>query len=157
VIIPNGDLISHHVINWTLSNNNRRVELIVGVAYGTNIEKVKGLLNGVLSAHDDIMPVPEPSVLLHNLSESAVDFRVLFWAADINTWLGLKSSVLTDIYDTFNKEGIEIPFPQQDVHLMLPPDSAATINQVKTKVKETKKIKNQDTDDVKANQPDQDQ
>ncbi|HMG11236.1 MAG TPA: mechanosensitive ion channel domain-containing protein [Mucilaginibacter sp.] len=157
VIIPNGDLISHHVINWTLSNNNRRVELIVGVAYGTNIEKVKGLLNGVLSMHDDIMPIPEPSVLLHNLSASTVDFRVLFWAADINTWLGLKSSVLTDIYDTFNKEGIEIPFPQQDVHLMLPQDSIAISNPVKAKVKEVKKVKNQDVDDVKANQQDQDQ
>ena len=45
VIIPNGDLISHHVINWTLSNTNRRVELIVGVAYGSDIEKVKALFN----------------------------------------------------------------------------------------------------------------
>jgi potassium efflux system protein len=46
VIIPNGDLISHHVINWTLSNNNRRIELIIGVAYGSDIEKVKTLLTG---------------------------------------------------------------------------------------------------------------
>lgn len=157
VIIPNGDLISHHVINWTLSNNNRRVELIVGVAYGTNIEKVKGLLNGVLNAHNDIMTTPEPSVLLHNLSESSVDFRVLFWAADINTWLGLKSSVLTDIYDVFNNEGIEIPFPQQDVHVLMPPDSQLTATQIKEKDQQVKKVKSTDTDDTKSNPPDQDQ
>ncbi|MDR6941507.1 mechanosensitive ion channel family protein [Mucilaginibacter pocheonensis] len=156
VIIPNGDLISHHVINWTLSNNNRRVELIIGVAYGTSIEKVKGLLNDVLKSHTDIMTTPEPSVLLHNLSESSVDFRVLFWAADINTWLGLKSSVLTDIYDTFNKEGIEIPFPQQDVHVLLPPDGV-TVNSTNEKVKPAKNIKGTNANDTKADQSDQDQ
>ena len=156
VIIPNGDLISHHVINWTLSNNNRRVELIVGVAYGTNIEKVKGLLNGVLNAHNDIMETPAPSVLLHNLSESSVDFRVLFWAADINTWLGLKSSVLTDIYDVFNKEGIEIPFPQQDVHVLMPPGSQLVATPVKEKGQQAKKAESTDTDNAKSNPPDQD-
>lgn len=120
VIIPNGDLISHHVINWTLSNNNRRVELIIGVAYGSNIEQVKAILLNLLTNHDDIMSQPSPSVFLHNLNESSVDFRVFFWAADINTWLGLKSRVLADIYDAFNREGIEIPFRQQDVRVIWP-------------------------------------
>jgi small-conductance mechanosensitive channel len=120
VIIPNGDLISHHVINWTLSNNNRRVELIIGVAYGSNIEQVKAILLNLLTNHDDIMNQPSPSVFLHNLNESSVDFRVFFWAADINTWLGLKSRVLADIYDAFNREGIEIPFRQQDVRVIWP-------------------------------------
>ncbi|HEY9195456.1 MAG TPA: mechanosensitive ion channel domain-containing protein, partial [Mucilaginibacter sp.] len=120
VIIPNGDLISHHVINWTLSNDNRRVEIIVGVAYGSDIQKVKNLLIGLLCNHKDIMNEPAPSVFLHNLNESSVDFRLFFWADDISTWLSLKSRVLTDIYDTFNREGIQLPFPQRDVHLQFP-------------------------------------
>jgi len=120
VIIPNGDLISHHVINWTLSNNNRRVELIISVVYGSDIEKVRNVLQSILNNRDDIMKQPEPLVFLHNLSEKSVDFRVLFWAADIGQWLTLKSNVLTDIYIVFNKEGIEIPLPQQDIHLTLP-------------------------------------
>lgn len=120
VIIPNGDLISHHVINWTLSNNNRRIELIVGVAYGSNIEKVKKLLKDMLCNRDDIMTEPAPAVFLHNLNESSVDFRMFFWAADISTWLELKSRVLGDIYKTFAKEGIEIPFPTQDINVRLP-------------------------------------
>ncbi|MDB5111261.1 MAG: hypothetical protein JWR67_2375 [Mucilaginibacter sp.] len=120
VIIPNGDLISHHLINWTLSNSNRRVEIIIGVAYGSDIEKVKNLLTNILTKRDDIMADPEPVILLHNLNESTVDFRVLFWASDINTWLQLKSHVMSDIYMLFNKEGIEIPFPQRDVHVILP-------------------------------------
>jgi len=117
VIIPNGDLISHHVINWTLSNSNRRIELIIGVAYGSDIDKVKTLLKGLLTNREDIMTDPTPSVFLHNLNESSVDFRMFFWAADINTWLELKSRVLADIYTIFAKEGIEIPFPTQDLHL----------------------------------------
>jgi potassium efflux system protein len=119
VIIPNGDMISHHVINWTLSNNNRRIELIVGVAYGSDIDKVKKILKDMLTGRDDIMSDPAPSVFLHNLNESSVDFRMFFWAADIATWLELKSRVLTDIYVKFAEEGIEIPFPTRDINFHL--------------------------------------
>jgi small-conductance mechanosensitive channel len=119
VIIPNGDLISQHVINWTLSNDNRRIELIIGVAYGSDIQKVKGILTEQLANRTDIMDNPPPLVFLHNLNENSVDFRLLFWAADIGTWLTLKSNVLTDIYNVFATEGIEIPFPQRDLHLRL--------------------------------------
>ncbi|OOQ62160.1 hypothetical protein BC343_03670 [Mucilaginibacter pedocola] len=117
VIIPNGDLIARHVINWTLSNNNRRIELIIGVAYGSDIDKVKTLLTNLLCNRKDIMDNPAPLIFVHNLSASSVDFRLLFWAADISTWLSLKSHVLSDIYTIFAKEGIEIPFPQQDIHV----------------------------------------
>jgi len=119
VIIPNGDMISHHVINWTLSNNNRRIEIIVGVAYGSDIDKVKQMLKNMLCNRDDIMTDPAPSVFLHNLNDSSVDFRMFFWAADINTWLELKSRVLADIYKKFAEEGIEIPFPTRDINFHL--------------------------------------
>ncbi|MEB0250224.1 mechanosensitive ion channel, partial [Mucilaginibacter sp. 5B2] len=89
VIIPNGDLISHHVINWTLSNNNRRIELIIGVAYGSDIERVKGILTDLLCNREEIMDNPAPLIFVHNLTENSVDFRLLFWAADISTWLSL--------------------------------------------------------------------
>lgn len=143
VIIPNGDLISHHVINWTLSNSNRRVELIIGVGYGSDVEKVKQLLKDLLCNRTDIMTEPGPVVFLHNLNESSVDFRVLFWAADISTWQELKSRILADIYITFNKEGISIPYPQSDVHVYLPEntkpeDVAGTSEQEEVKEPVTK-------------------
>ncbi|NNU34601.1 mechanosensitive ion channel [Mucilaginibacter sp. S1162] len=108
VIIPNGDLISHHVVNWTLSNNNRRIELIVSVKYGTEIEKVKNLLLDLLNAREDVMKEPKPLVFLHNLNGSSVDFRILFWADDISQWLELKTHVLSDIFTVFEKEGIQM-------------------------------------------------
>jgi potassium efflux system protein len=128
VIIPNGDLISHHVINWTLSNNNRRIELIVGTAYGSDIGKVKGLLNDLLHNREGIMTDPGPSVFLHKLNENSVDFRVFFWVDDISNTLEVKSRILTNIYAMFYKEGIEIPFPQRDVHLYLPEGQSLNFN-----------------------------
>lgn len=127
VIIPNGDLIARHVINWTLSNDNRRVELIIGVAYGSDIAQVKGILSNILCNRDDIMTDPQPLVFVHNLSENSVDFRMLFWAADIGFWLQLKSKVLTDIYNALNEAGIAIPFPQKDVYLHLPDEQELQI------------------------------
>jgi potassium efflux system protein len=92
VIIPNGDLISHHVINWTLSNSNRRIELIIGVAYGSDIDKGKNAtLTNLLCNRTDIMERPGTTrISCITLAESSVDFRLLFWAADITTWLSLE-------------------------------------------------------------------
>jgi potassium efflux system protein len=120
VIIPNGDLISQHVINWTLSNSNRRVEVIIAVAYGTDILKVKELLIKILVNHPDIMQSPAPSVLVHNFNADSLDFRLLFWADDINNWVGLKSSVITEVYNTFTKEGIEVPQSKRDIQVYFP-------------------------------------
>jgi len=111
VIVPNADMISRQLTNWTLSNNNRRIELIVSVVYGSDIDGVKNILKDILANRDDVMKEPSPSVFLHNLSEKTVDFRMFFWAADISTWLELKSRVWADIYKTFEEGGIKIPTP----------------------------------------------
>lgn len=120
LILPNGDLISQHVINWTLSNNNRRVELIIRVAYGSDITKVESILNGVIKGNNDIMKSPPPTVFLNNFSDSAIEFKALFWADDISKWQGLKSSVMLAIYIEFDKEGIEIPKGQKDIQVNFP-------------------------------------
>lgn len=120
VIIPNGDLISHHVVNWTLSNSNRRIELLLATAYGTDIQKVRDLLKMVLTDREGVMTQPGVSVFVNNISESAVEFRVFFWAADINNALGLKSAVLSAIYESFKKEGIALPSGVKDVNLHFP-------------------------------------
>ena len=127
LIVPNGDLISQHVVNWTLTNNNRRVELIVGVAYGSDVEKVEGMLKKIVRGRKDIMQSPAPLVFLHNFSDSSVDFRLLFWAADINKWLSLKSDVMAEIYTEFAKEGIEIPHPKRDIQVFFPEGTSAEI------------------------------
>ncbi len=109
VIIPNGDMISHQVVNWTLSNTNRRIEMQISAAYGSDIEKVKKLLVDLLCNRDDIMTAPGPTVLLNGITDKSLDFKVSFWAADISTSQELRSKILTDIFAEFSKEGIEMP------------------------------------------------
>jgi small-conductance mechanosensitive channel len=126
IIIPNGDLISQHVVNWTLSDSSRQVELMVSVAYGCDIEKVKNLLRNLLSNRDDIMIKPAPVVYLDKLSQSSVDFKVQFWAADISMWVQLKSKILSAIYSTLTTEGIEIPQGKQEIIVHMPTAQSQT-------------------------------
>jgi small-conductance mechanosensitive channel len=116
VIIPNGDLLSQHVINWTLSNNQRRVELMVGVKYGTDLKKVKSVLETVLTGNARIELYPASVVLLHDFGESAITFRLLFWT-DVAFWFFVKSEIILAIDECFQQNGIEIPFRQLDIHL----------------------------------------
>ncbi|MDB4918547.1 mechanosensitive ion channel domain-containing protein [Mucilaginibacter sp.] len=154
VIIPNGDLISHHVINWTLSNSYRQVGLVINTAYGVDINKVKELLKDLLIKRDDIMTTPGPSVFLNNVSESAVEFKLFFWAADIGTVSELKSRVLADIFDAFRNENIAIPSTQKDLYLHFPEGAPAVMLETKTEEKKSKMdIKN----DLNKSDPDQDQ
>ncbi len=109
VIIPNGDLISQNVVNWTLSNSNRRIELIISVAYGTDIQAAKTLLTNLMSVRGDIMTKPAPSVFLNGVNDKSVDFRIFCWADDLSSYMELKSRILTDIYEALKKEGIVLP------------------------------------------------
>ncbi|HSI76953.1 MAG TPA: mechanosensitive ion channel domain-containing protein [Lunatimonas sp.] len=116
VIIPNGDLLSQHLINWTLSDRKRRIEIIIGVAYGSNLKLVQEVLLEVMKKNE-ILSIPEPRVFVHNFADSAVEFRMLFWVSNFDTWLGVKNQVMVDTYEAFDASGIEIPFPQRDIHV----------------------------------------
>jgi small-conductance mechanosensitive channel len=117
VIIPNGDLISQQLINWTHSDRSRRVEIIVGVAYGTDVEKAIASANRALDGHEHIMRYPPPVVLVHQFAESSVDLRILFWTKDFDTWVQLKSEIMAAVYRNFAVDGMQIPFPQRDLHV----------------------------------------
>lgn len=116
VVVPNGNLISNEMINWTLSDHRRRQEIIVGVAYGTDINKVLEILNEVVPGQDNILKNPAPLIIFIGFGESSLDFRVLFWT-HFNNGLGTKSRVGIAIDEAFKKAKIEIPFPQRDLHL----------------------------------------
>jgi potassium-dependent mechanosensitive channel len=118
VIVPNGDFISQHLINWTHSNNNsRRVDVIVGVKYGSNLEQVKKIISDIISVNPDVSKYPAPNILIHEFANSAVNIRVLFWTPDYDKWVGLKSKIYQDIYESFAANNIEIPFTQTDLHI----------------------------------------
>ncbi len=117
VIVPNGQLISTEVVNWTLSDQSRRIEIIAGVAYGSDPHKAKKLLLNILEEHPDVINDPEPMVLFNALGESSLDFRMLFWTRNFGEWIRIRSEIIFKIFDDLKAAGIEIPFPQHDLHL----------------------------------------
>ena len=117
VIVPNANLISSEVINWTLSDKKRRIEIFSGVAYGSDVYQVKEILLGILNHHPDILKEPEPLVLFNDLGESSLDFRLLFWTDNYDKWIIIKSEVIFKIHDALKEAKITIPFPQRDLHI----------------------------------------
>ena len=116
VIIPNGDLLSQSVVNWTLSDKRRRIELIIRVAYDSDMLQVKCLIDDVLK-RDKILKAPAPRVLMQSFNESSVDFRVLFWIESMDMMLEMRNEVMNAIFQTFRENEIEIPFPKRELYV----------------------------------------
>jgi potassium efflux system protein len=116
VILPNSNLLSNQVINWTLTSARRRVEVPVGVAYGTNPELALNLLIEVAESNPRILKEPRPEAFFLGFGESALNLELRFWAAQ-SIWFELKSEVGLAVFHTLRKAGIEIPYPQRDLHV----------------------------------------
>lgn len=130
IVVPNGDLLSQQLINWTLSDKLRRIEIKVGVSYGSDMQKVKSVIEEVL-ANEKVLKIPLPRVLMDNFGESSVDFRVLFWVETIDIWLDMRAEIMSAIYEAFQVNGIEIPFPKRDLYLKgLPEDFNESLKKV---------------------------
>lgn len=117
LIVPNGDLVSEKVTNWTLSNPIARLVVPIGVAYGTDVDRVLQLLRQASGKHHEILPDPEPQVLFVGFGESALDFELRVWVRELSLRLEVRSAVLAEVDRLFRSEGIEIPFPQRDLHV----------------------------------------
>ncbi|NLC69786.1 MAG: mechanosensitive ion channel, partial [Desulfuromonadaceae bacterium] len=117
IIVPNSQLVSEPVFNWTLSSYTARCIITVRVAYGTDIAKVMQILEVIGKGHPEVLTDPPPSALFIGFGESSLDFELRVWVASINNRLGVKSDLGTTIALRFQEEGIEIPFPQRDLHL----------------------------------------
>jgi potassium efflux system protein len=118
VIVPNMDLITVAVTNWTLSDELRRIEVPVGVAYGTDPERVVSLLCEVARSHDDVLATPAPLALFLGFGASSLDFVLRAWTdSDYDRTGTIRSQLVLATYRALREAGIEIPFPQQDLHL----------------------------------------
>ena len=124
VIVPNSHLISEEVINWTMTDKQRRVDIPVGVAYGTDASVVLGLLTEVIEGRPNILSEPEPKALFLGFGDNSIDFELRFWT-DSEGWVGLRSDIMAVVYEKLNAAGIEIPFPQRDLHLRTVDPTAA--------------------------------
>jgi small-conductance mechanosensitive channel len=117
VVVPNGTLLSEKLINWTLSDMNRRIDVNVGVAYGSDPRKVVTLLTEVAVATPGIAHDPEPSVLFTGFGANSLDFGIRAWTNNFGDWVSIRTEMTMRVYEALRDAGMEIPFPQQDLHL----------------------------------------
>jgi small-conductance mechanosensitive channel len=113
VIVPNMELISQQVTNWTLSDSKRRRELFIKVEYGTDPNKVMEIIKEVIKGHEGVIQDPEPMVLFLGFKEFSADFRILFWVTE--NMLSTTSDVAVGIYNALKENGISIPIPKREV------------------------------------------
>ena len=127
VIIPNANFISGKVINWTLSESLRRVELPVGVAYGSDTKLVSKLLEQAATVHESVLTSPAPAVYFKEFADSSLNFELQFWVMQESNTVKVKSEVALAVMDLLDQAGIEIPFPQRDLRLRSVDATAAAL------------------------------
>ena len=119
VLIPNSHFLEQEVINWTLSDNDIRGEVLVGVAYGSDTQKTHDLMVQAATENEKIHNNPAPFVLFEDFGDNALGFRLYYWA-NVNSPLDIdriNSVIRFRIDETFKEADICIAFPQRDVHL----------------------------------------
>ncbi len=117
VIIPNSEVINSSVGNWMHTDSVRRILIVVGVAYGSDVEKVRELLLETIKDDDRVATFPPPFVYFADFGASSLDFQLRFFIRDIMETPFVESDVRFRIDKTFRENGIEIPFPQTDLHI----------------------------------------
>ncbi len=118
IIVPNSEFISSAVINWSHTDRNVRFNIPVGVSYKSDPEKVEKILLEVVEKNDGVLKSPAPDVLIDGYGDSSIDFTLRVWTNDYITQPRLlKSQLYYSAFKKFKEHGIEIPFPQRDIHV----------------------------------------
>lgn len=117
LVVPNKEFITGQLINWSLSDPTIRLIIPVGVAYGSDVEAVRRTLLRIAHADPSILDEPEPRVIFMGFGESSLDFELRVFLPSIDYFVGCRDTLNTAIEREFRKAGLEIPFPQRDLHV----------------------------------------
>lgn len=118
VIVPNSMLVSDKVVNWTLTDRLRRLELDIGVEYGTPAQHVIDLLLKVAKSNLKVISDPAPRAFFINFGDSALEFRLWAWVNNFDEGYPVRSELTVAIQEALRQAGISVPFPQRDLHLV---------------------------------------
>ena len=117
-LIPNEDIITQRVINWSHKNDLARIKVRVRVAFDSDVRKALDLMVEATRRPPRILRSPEPRALLIAVNESSLDLELRFWIRDVQNGIrNVSSEVMLEIWDLFRAHGIHVPYPQRDVHL----------------------------------------
>lgn len=118
IIVPNNDFINNAVTNWTANDPNVRISLPVGVAYSSDPEFVRTLLLQAAKEHPAVLKEPAPDVIFTDYGDNSINFSLRIWTSTrAHTPMVLKSDLYFALFKLFSEHGIELPFPQRDLHL----------------------------------------
>ncbi|NEP00158.1 MAG: mechanosensitive ion channel [Symploca sp. SIO2E9] len=120
IIVPNSRFLESEVVNWSHGNPVSRMRVPVGVAYGSNIKQVRQALLEAAKSHPDVLHHPSPQVWLQEFGDNSINFDLLVWICEPPKQFKLKSDLNYRIQASLKKHGLEIPFPQRDLHLKSP-------------------------------------
>jgi potassium efflux system protein len=117
LIVPNKDLITGRLLNWTLSDHINRLKINIGVAYGSDTAQVRQLMLATARAHPDVLADPPPTVTFDTFGDNTLNFVLRCYLGTLDKRSETQHELNTQIYDRFMKAGIEIAFPQRDIHI----------------------------------------
>lgn len=117
IVMPNSTFLEENVINWTRGERKSRLRFPVGVAYGSDVELVRETLIETAKNTDNVMDDPEPRVIFMEFADSSLNFEVRVWVEDADYRIQVRDDFNTAVNEAFAEKGIEMPFPQRDVHL----------------------------------------
>jgi small-conductance mechanosensitive channel len=126
IIVPNAQLITEQVTNWTLSDQLRRLDLPVGVNYGAEPKKVIELLETAAGAHPKVLQDPAPRGLFMSYGDSSINFELRAWTEQANS-MQVHSDLTVAIYDAIYAAGMSFPFPQREVRVLSDHDAAEAV------------------------------
>jgi small conductance mechanosensitive channel len=115
IIVPNSQIMDSTITNYS-AHDTRRVDLVIGCGYGDDIDKVYKVLQDIINSDERILKDPAPSIVLNALADSSVNFNVRPWVKSADYW-GVYNNITEQVKRRFDQEGLNIPFPQRDVHI----------------------------------------
>ncbi len=124
IIIPNNEIMTRDIVNYTAINESIRVRINIGVAYNTNIERAKELMVDVAKSAEWVVAEPAPKVVVRNFGESSVDLQLRVWIDNARKRMDTISYITDKMKEVLDKEGIQIPYPRRDITIIHQPDSS---------------------------------
>jgi len=121
IIVPNAQLVTDRVTNWTLSDRRRRIDVPVGVDYGSAPEKVVEVLEAVARGHPQVLKEPPPQAVFMAFGDSSINFELRAWTNQFERWPKIQTELAAGVYAALHGAGMSLPFPQREIRIL--PDS----------------------------------